>query len=38
MDEVPPYSFREDLAAGVRPVLRRLLETALTWAAEVTGT
>ncbi len=38
MDEDPPYSFREDLAAGVRPVLRRLLETALAWAAEVTGT
>jgi len=34
MDENPPYGFREDLAAEVRPVLRRLLETALTWARE----
>ncbi len=32
MDEAPPYGFREDLAAGIRPVLRRLLETALDWA------
>ena len=37
MDEAPPYSFREDLAAGVRPVLRRFLESALAWAAEGTG-
>jgi N-formylglutamate deformylase len=34
MDEEPPYNFREDLAAGIRPVLRRLLETALAWAGE----
>ncbi|HSR71633.1 MAG TPA: N-formylglutamate amidohydrolase, partial [Kiloniellales bacterium] len=32
MDEDPPFRFREDLAAGIRPVLRRLLETALDWA------
>ena len=32
MDEAPPYGFREDLAERVRPVLRRLLETALAWA------
>ncbi len=32
MDEAPPYGFREDLAAALRPVLRRLLETALDWA------
>ena len=32
MDEAPPYEFREDLAAGIRPVLRRLLESALAWA------
>ncbi len=32
MDEAPPYGFREDLAAGIRPVLRGLLETALDWA------
>jgi N-formylglutamate deformylase len=32
MDEASPYGFREDLAAGIRPVLRELLETALDWA------
>ncbi len=32
MDEDPPYAFRDDLAAGIRPVLRRLLEAALAWA------
>jgi N-formylglutamate deformylase len=32
MDEAPPYGFREDLAAGIRPVLRLLLENALDWA------
>jgi len=41
MDEAPPFSFRDDLAAGIRPVLRRLLETALDWGqgamGEVTG-
>ena len=31
MDETPPYVFREDLAAGIRPLLRGLLETALDW-------
>ncbi len=31
MDEAPPFGFRDDLAAGVRPVLRRLLETMLAW-------
>ncbi len=34
MDEAPPYGFREDLAAGLRPLLRRLLETALDWASQ----
>lgn len=29
MDEAPPFGFREDLAAGVRPVLRRLVSAAL---------
>ena len=33
MDEDPSYAFREDLAADLRPVLRRLLEAALAWAA-----
>ena len=41
MDEAPPFGFRDDLAAGIRPVLRRLLETALDWGqgalGEVTG-
>lgn len=32
MDEQPPFSFREDLACRIRPVLRRLLEAALAWA------
>lgn len=32
MDEDPPYGFRDDLAAGIRPVLRGLLEAALEWA------
>lgn len=36
MDEDPPYAFRDDLAAGIRPVLRRLLAAALAWAGEVT--
>lgn len=31
MDEDPPYGFREDLAAGVRPLLRDLLTTSLDW-------
>jgi N-formylglutamate deformylase len=29
MDEAPPFAFREDLAARVRPALRRLLAAAL---------
>ncbi len=37
MDEDPPYGFREDLAAGVRLPLRRLLEAALVWAKERAG-
>jgi N-formylglutamate deformylase len=34
MDEDPPYAFRADLAAQVRPVLRHMLEAALAWTAE----
>jgi N-formylglutamate deformylase len=34
MNETPPYPFREDRAAELRPVLRRLLETLLDWARE----
>lgn len=37
MNENAPYEFREDLAAGIRPVLRHLLESALAWASEKTG-
>lgn len=29
MDEAPPFGFREDRAAGIRPVLRRLVAAAL---------
>jgi len=31
MDEGPPFAFREDLATGIRPVLKALLETMLAW-------
>ena len=34
MSETPPYRFREGLAVGIRPVLRRLLEAAVTWARD----
>ncbi|HUP30863.1 MAG TPA: N-formylglutamate deformylase [Usitatibacter sp.] len=33
MDEESPYTFRGDLAARIRPVLRDLLVAALAWAA-----
>jgi N-formylglutamate deformylase len=29
MEEAPPFAFREDLAAGIRPVLHRLVAAAL---------
>ncbi|APV51553.1 N-formylglutamate deformylase [Betaproteobacteria bacterium GR16-43] len=32
MDEEPPFAFRDDLAARVRPVLHEMMETALSWA------
>lgn len=32
MNEAPPFEFRDDLAAGVRPLLRALLEAVLSWA------
>jgi N-formylglutamate deformylase len=34
MDEAPPYAFREDLAARIRPILRDQLEIALAFASE----
>lgn len=34
MDEDAPYGFREDLAAGIRPLLRDLLATALDWLGD----
>ncbi len=36
MDEVS-FAFREDLAAPLRPVLRRMIETMLDWASEQGG-
>jgi N-formylglutamate deformylase len=32
MDEAPPYGFRDDLAARVRPALREMLEAMLDWS------
>jgi N-formylglutamate amidohydrolase len=37
MDEAPPFGFRDDLAKGIRPVLRRFLETLLNWEGERYG-
>jgi len=37
MDEAPPLGFRDDLAAGVRSVLRRFLDTMLDWGRESAG-
>ncbi len=31
MDEAPPYAYREDRAAEVQPLLRRLLQTMIEW-------
>ncbi|MBE9553610.1 MAG: N-formylglutamate amidohydrolase, partial [Proteobacteria bacterium] len=32
MDEAPPFTFREELAEKVRPVIRHMLTTLLDWA------
>jgi N-formylglutamate deformylase len=32
MDEDPPFGFRDDLAAGIRPVLRAIIQSMLGWA------
>jgi N-formylglutamate deformylase len=37
MDEDPPYAFRDDRAAALRPVLRRLLEALLKWSDATQG-
>ena len=34
MDEDHPFAYRKDLAVGVQPRLRAMLEAALAWAAE----
>ena len=37
MNEASPYAYRPDLAAQVQPLLRTLLSTCLTWAAQKSG-
>jgi len=32
MDETPPYGWRDDRAAGMRPLLQALLQAVLSWA------
>jgi hypothetical protein len=32
MDEDPPFGFRDDLAAAVRPVLRSVVQAMIGWA------
>lgn len=34
MEEAPPFRFREDLANGIRPVLRAIVEAMLAWGRE----
>jgi N-formylglutamate deformylase len=34
MEESPPFAFREDLAAGIRPVIKSLLEAILDWTGK----
>ncbi|MGE0733827.1 MAG: N-formylglutamate deformylase [Alphaproteobacteria bacterium] len=34
MDESPPFAYRADLAANVKPALRRMLEAAVEWAKQ----
>ena len=33
MDEDPPYGFREDLAAAVRPALKGILQALVGWGS-----
>ena len=37
MDEAPPFAFRDDRAAAIRPILRRLLEAMLAFGAGAQG-
>jgi len=37
MEEDPPYAFRDDKAAAIRPILRHLLQAMLDWAAASQG-
>jgi N-formylglutamate amidohydrolase len=37
MDEDPPYAFRDDKAAAIRPILRHLLQAMLDWGAASQG-
>lgn len=37
MDEDPPYTYREQRAARIRPILRALVETGITWARQRGG-
>jgi N-formylglutamate deformylase len=37
MEERPPFAFREERAAGIRPVLRRIVEAMLDWAERARG-
>jgi N-formylglutamate amidohydrolase len=32
MDEDPPFGFRDDLAAGIQPVLRAIVQSMIGWA------
>ena len=34
MDERPPFAYRDECAALLRPVLRRCIETLIAWATE----
>jgi N-formylglutamate amidohydrolase len=34
MDETPPFAYRPDLADGIRPTLRRLLQAMIDWATD----
>lgn len=37
MEEEPPFTYREDLAAQVQPTLRRVLEALVNWVPEKIG-